>query len=81
MSQDTSAATEVEEILADKFGIIADDYDDRMPLGAEGLDLDSLGMVEMAEIVDARLGVSITDEELATVNTVGDLKEMIGSKI
>lgn len=81
MPEKTSDTVQVEEILADKFGIIADDYHDRTPLGADGLNLDSLGMMEMAEIVDMRLGVTISDEELETIETVGDLKEMVTDKV
>lgn len=38
----------------------------------EDLDVDSLSMVEIAQEVEEKFGVSIPDEELGNIKTVGD---------
>jgi acyl carrier protein len=77
MGQGNTAEGEVDEILEDRFGISTDNYSPDTPLGPEGLDLDSLATVELAEMIEMRLDVSVTDEEIQTVETVADLKSLI----
>lgn len=43
----------------------------------DDLDIDSLSMVEIAMEMDAKLGVSIPDEELKNIKTVGDAVEYV----
>lgn len=47
----------------------------------EDLGLDSLTMIEAIMMVEESLGISIKNEELAGLRTVGDLKTFIGAKI
>jgi acyl carrier protein len=39
---------------------------------ADDLDIDSLTMVEIAVLIEERLGVTVPEDELATLTTVGD---------
>lgn len=68
----------LEEILSSNFRIDTDEYDDSTSLGSEGLDLDSLDVLELTELLEMKLNVSISDEELEDVDTVRDLKAELG---
>ena len=67
----------LEETLSSKFGIDPTEYDETTPLGAEGLDLDSLALLELAELLEMKLDVSISDEELEGIDTVGELNDAL----
>lgn len=67
----------VEGIVADRLGVDRSEFDDETSFTGETLDADSLDMVETAEAVDANLDVYVPDEELAEVETVGDLKAYV----
>ncbi|ACU38687.1 acyl carrier protein [Actinosynnema pretiosum subsp. pretiosum] len=47
---------------------------------ADDLDIDSLGMVEISATVEDSLGVSIPDEELAELATVGALVDYVSAR-
>lgn len=80
MEEKNQIQSEVEDILTDNFGIAPEDYDDNTELGSKGLDLDSLGAIELVELIDMKLDISITDEELEETETIGDLKNLIEQK-
>lgn len=67
----------VEEIVADRLRVDRSAFDDGTPFAGETLDADSLDMVETAEAVDANLDVYVPDEDLADLETVGDLKAYV----
>lgn len=75
-----SVSAAVEEIIATTMQIDRRELEDETPFGADGLDADSLTIVEMAEIVDMKLGVEIPDEDLAELDTVGDMKTYISDR-
>lgn len=68
----------VERILVDTFGV----PDDQVGPDAtfESLELDSLDLVEMTLAVEEETGVTIEDEELEGVRTVGDAVKLIDEK-
>ena len=47
---------------------------------AEELNLDSISMLEIALCVEGATGVSISNEELQSMRTFGDVKEFISKK-
>lgn len=80
MESETSAERvdeRIDEIVVGALRVDRSDFDDDTLLGPEGLDADSLAVVEMAETVDVELGVSIPDEDLEDLETVGDVKEYV----
>jgi acyl carrier protein len=46
----------------------------------EDLEVDSLDLVELAQIVEDEYGVELADADLDKVETVGDVIELIGSR-
>ncbi|MCW2998130.1 MAG: phosphopantetheine-binding protein [Solirubrobacterales bacterium] len=44
------------------------------------LDIDSLDLAEMSQIVDDEYGVSLKSSDVTTIKTVGDIIELIVSK-
>lgn len=76
MSQ-SNIDTSVEEIIASSTGREADEFDGDTPLGPEGLDLDSIAVIEIVEIIEMEHDISIPDEDLETLETVGDLIETV----
>lgn len=45
----------------------------------EDLDVDSLAMVEIAVLTEKKLGVTIPDDEISNLSTVGDAVEYIAA--
>ncbi len=45
---------------------------------SEGLYLDSLGRVQLASAIEQRMGVEIADDQMAKMETLGDLRKAIG---
>lgn len=74
-TQETGEA--VDEIVADRLRVDAGEFDDDSRFEEPPLDADSLDVVELAEAVDANLGVHIPDDELRELETVGDVKEYV----
>lgn len=72
--QSANVSSEVETIIATTVGIDKDAVSDDLAFGPEGLDIDSLKIVEMAELLEMEMGVRIPDEELGEMETVGDVK-------
>lgn len=64
----------VEAIVADRFRVETDAFDDETAFDEAPLGADSLDMVEVAEAIEAAIGVHVPDEALAEIDTVGDLK-------
>jgi acyl carrier protein len=47
----------------------------------ENLDVDSLDLVELAQIVEDEYGVEIADSDLDKIETVSDVVELINAKV
>ncbi len=47
----------------------------------EDLDVDSLDLVELAQIVEDEYGVEIADSDLDKIETVSDVVELINAKV
>ena len=48
---------------------------------ADDLGADSLDLVELVEAIEAEFGISIDDDELADVETVGEAYELVNAKL
>jgi acyl carrier protein len=46
----------------------------------EALDVDSLDLAELAQIVDDKYGVTIAAEDMKNIKTVGDVLDLIAAK-
>ncbi|MGH8896344.1 MAG: phosphopantetheine-binding protein [Egibacteraceae bacterium] len=68
----------VKEILTDKFGVPEEDV--RLEATFEDLDLDSLDLVEFALAAEEELGVGISDDEAAELETLADTLKLLESK-
>ena len=69
----------VKEILADLAGIPFASLDDGATL-AEGLELDSLELVKLAQELEEKLGVQLSDSDIQASMTVADLVRVVLSK-
>lgn len=67
----------IDGIVATALRIDESAFDDDSRFGPEGLDADSLSVVEMAETVDVELGVAIPDEDLEELETIGEVKAYV----
>jgi acyl carrier protein len=68
----------VVELLTDKFGVPADDI--RPQATFEELDLDSLDLVEFALAAEEELGVRISDDEAAELETLDETVKLLEAK-
>lgn len=77
MSQDLDDA--LIQMLIDKYGL------DRAELSPqtrfEDLEFDSLVMLELAVALELRLGIPVTDEELLSVESIGEAAELLSAKV
>jgi acyl carrier protein len=68
----------VAELLTDKFGVDSDDI--KPDATFEDLDLDSLDLVEFALAAEEELGVRISDDEAAELETLNDTVKLLEAK-
>ena len=70
----TGTEPEIRELLADHFGVDAHGLGSLVSL-RDDLAADSLDLVELAQVLEAKLGIVVPDDLLDAVRTVGDLVE------
>lgn len=68
----------VKELLTDKFGVPEEEI--RLDATLENLGLDSLDLVEFALAAEEDLGVGISDDEAAELETLADTVKLLESK-
>ncbi|WP_103341348.1 acyl carrier protein [Amycolatopsis sp. CA-126428] len=68
----------VKDILVRSMRVRADDI--RPAATREEVGLDSLAVVELAELLDARLGIVVHDWELLDTVTVGDVARLVAER-
>ncbi|MFB6223870.1 MAG: acyl carrier protein [Haloarcula sp.] len=73
--------TEIDNIVADRCGVEQEAFDDSTRFDGDILDADSLDIVEIAEAIDANLGVYIPDEDLEEIQTVADVKNYVRNAV
>ncbi|MBQ6864749.1 MAG: acyl carrier protein [Clostridia bacterium] len=69
---------EVKELIVDRLGIPADSINENTDLLYE-LGADSLTLVSLVGDVEEHFSISIEDEDLANLATVGDLAALVAS--
>lgn len=72
---------QIEMIIADRLRVEPDSFDDSTEFEGETLDAESLDIVELAEAIEAEVGVHIPDDDLADIRTVGDLKKYVTERV
>lgn len=81
MSTNDSLEATIEETIATTLRIDRAELSDETAFGPDGLDADSLSILEMAETIDVELGVAIPDDDLEDLDTVGDVKEYVAAEL
>ena len=69
--------TAVEKVIFDGLTEIGAEGDVTREATFEDLDLDSLDLVELAQIVEDEFGVELDGDAVKDVNTVGDVIEIV----
>lgn len=70
----------IESVIESVFRLDTADFDDETTFGPEGIDAESLDVVEMAERIGDATDVHIPDEDLEDMETVGDVKEYVAKQ-
>ena len=78
---ETKSKEQIEQRVTDALVEFGEERENITP-GArfEDLEVDSLDLVELAQIVEEEYGVEIKDSDLEHVQTVGDVVEMIAQR-
>jgi acyl carrier protein len=80
MATDTAAEIQTTIFKAlETFG--ADPAEINRDAGFEALDIDSLDLAELAQIVDEKWGVTLTSGDLQSITTVGDVLDLIAARV
>jgi acyl carrier protein len=78
----TSTEEQVEQVVVDSlvsFGAERSEIDREATF--EALDVDSLDLAELAQIVEERFGVELRGSDVANVKTVGDAVTLIADRV
>jgi len=75
---DTTYETNVRRVVAEQLGVGVEEIAPDVSL-PDDLAADSLDLVELALALEARCGVAISDRQLETVRTYGDLLDVIAA--
>lgn len=81
MTATTEIGDRLEEIIADRLRVDRQSFDDATAFEEEPLEAESLDIVELAEAIEADLGVHIPDNDLEEIKTVGDLKDYVTERV
>jgi len=79
MPIDHEVHSDIVEYLGAHYSIEPDQVTDQSTL--EDLGVDSLGVLAIAEIIEKKYGISLSDERIAGVRTLSDFKDLILVKI
>jgi acyl carrier protein len=80
MSTDTK--TEVQEVVFESLASFGPDRDQiTREATLEELDIDSLDLAELSQIVEERFGVELKGSDVAEVKTVGDAIDLVVSRL
>lgn len=81
MPQTTQSKEQIEQRVIDALVEFGEERQNITPQARfEDLEVDSLDLVELAQIVEDEYGVELADADLDKVETVGDVVELIGSR-
>ena len=78
------AATEIfevmREVLASEFELSGEQVTPRAHL-VEDLDLDSLDVISLAQVIGDAIGVGIEEDDVRDCKTLGDLAERVAARV
>jgi acyl carrier protein len=73
---------QIEKLVADSLETFGADPEQIKPEATfEALDIDSLDLAELSQIVHEELGVELKGSDVAEVKTVGDAVKLIASRV
>jgi acyl carrier protein len=73
---------QIEKIVIESLESFGADPDDiSVEATLQALDIDSLDLAELSQIVDERLGVELKGSDVAEIKTVGDAIKMIAARV
>jgi acyl carrier protein len=82
MSTETVSREQIESRVADALVEFGAEREDIGPDAKfESLDVDSLDLVELAQIVEEDYGVQITGEDMKTLDTVGKAVDFVEARL
>ena len=78
---DTKSKEQIEQRVIDALVEFGEERENLTPTARfEDLEVDSLDLVELAQIVEDEYGVEIKDSDLDKVQTVGDVVDLIAAR-
>jgi len=75
------SSEQIEKVITDSlvsFGANADDINREAELTA--LDIDSLDLAELSQIIEEQFGVELTSGDVAEISTVGDAIDIVAER-
>ena len=78
---DPTTTEQIEKVITDSlvsFGANADDINRDAELAA--LDIDSLDLAELSQIIEEQFGVELTSADVAEIKTVGDAIDLVAER-
>ncbi len=72
-----SISSRIDKLIAVHCDMAANSFTDETPLGETEIDADSLGLVEIAEIIGVEMDVCVPNEALDTFETVGGIRDYV----
>jgi acyl carrier protein len=79
---ETASKEQIEARVIDALVEFGEERENLAPTARfEDLDVDSLDLVELAQIVEDEYGVEIADSDLDKIETVSDVVELINSRL
>jgi acyl carrier protein len=79
---ETASRDQIEARVIDALVEFGEERENLTPTARfEDLDVDSLDLVELAQIVEDEYGVEIADSDLDKIQTVSDVVELINSRL
>ena len=74
----TATSEQIEQTIMDQIAKLGPDRDEiKRDSTFESLEIDSLDLVEVAQVVEDEYGVQIKGEEAEKLNTVGDAVDLV----
>lgn len=77
MSNSEAVSARIDQIIAERLRVDEAEFDDTTRFEGTTLDAESLDMVEIAEAIEADVGVHISDDDLGNMDTVKHLKTYV----
>ena len=72
---------DLKQILVDRVGLREEDVKDDPSLTFDDMGLDSLAFVEIQLAMEQEYGVSVSDDDAASIHTVGEAIDFVNRKL